>query len=261
MPINNISKWAFHGLPELHKLVMRSCQLTEPPPIAPIAGTLRYLELAKNNLTYIPAEYFTGCNLLDTLSLRGNRLSVVPDVWNVNTTLRRFHLNDNFITCIESLYFVPMIKLTTLVLAGNLLTEIAFENTVWPVITSIALSNNFLTTIELSGLSRVSGKVIVLVRDNPWHCDVELCWLSRCQYKMDRNDGNWFKCRGSEMIELIGDIECNSPDERRNVAINESGKESYGVNALKIFVFPIILWSVNWCGTTRQVPVVTKSVT
>ena len=227
MPIDNISEWAFQGLPELHKLVMQGCQLTEPPPIAPIVRTLRYLGLAANNLTYIPPEYFTGCNLLDTISLAGNRFSVVPDVRNLNTTLKRFILDDNIITSIESLYFVPMIKLKTFVLARNLLTEIKFDNTIWPIITYMSLDNNFLTSIKTSGLSRVWGKVMINVWGNPWHCDEKLCWLSRCHNKMGRIRGIWFGCRGSEMIKLTGEIVCNSPSERRNVAINGSGKQSY----------------------------------
>ena len=128
--------------------------------------------------------------------------------------------------------------------------EIKFVKAAWPAITSIALNINFLTTIKLSGLSRVSGKVNVLVRDNP--CDAELCWLSRCQYKMARNEGFLFKCRGSEMIEMIGDMECNSPGERRNVTINESGKKSYGINAHKIFVCPVTLWSVDATEHSRS---------
>ena len=177
MPINSISNVpGSHRAPQIG---YEEWHLSEPPPIAPILGTLSYFGLTKKTLTYIPAEFFTGCNISDTLSLGGNRLSVVPDVRNLNTTLRRFLSNDNFITCIESLYFMPMINLKTLVLAGKLLTEIKFVKAVWPAITSIALNINFLTTIKLSGLSRVSGKVKVLVRDIP--CDAELCWLSRCQ--------------------------------------------------------------------------------
>ena len=227
IPIDSISEFAFRGLPDLQELIMTRCQLSLPPPIAPITKTLRNLDLESNNLTYIPVDYFNGCNVLVKLLLGGNRLSAVPDVRILNATLITFILNFNMITRIESLYFVHMIKLKTLDLAGNLLTEIEFDKVIWPAIAFIVLDNNRLASIKPSELRLVWRTVSIRVAGNPWHCDRELCWLSRCHYKMGRREGYWFGCRGSEIIRMIGDIVCNSPDERKNVAINRSGKKSY----------------------------------
>ena len=169
IPIDNISEYAFRGLPDLQELVMTNCQLSVPPPIAPIRKTLRYLELGENNLTYIPADYFTRCNVLDKISLGNNWLSTVPDIRFLNATLRIFLLNYNIITHIESLYFVPMMTLKTLDLSGNLITEIEFDKAIWLSIMHISLDNNRLASIKTSELSRVWGKVVVTVRGNPWH--------------------------------------------------------------------------------------------
>ena len=227
IPIDNISEFAFRGLPDLQELVMIKCQLSLPPPIAPITKTLRNLDLERNNLTFIPVDYFNGCNVLVELLLGGNRFSVVPDVRILNATLRNFILRFNIITHIESLYFVHMIKLKTLDLTGNLLTQIEFDKVIWPAIALIALDNNCLASIKPSELRLVWRTVSITVAGNPWHCDRELCWLSRCHYKMGRREGYWFGCRGSEIIRMFGDIVCNSPDERKSVAINRSGKKSY----------------------------------
>ena len=230
-----MNEYAFRGLLALQELTVYRCQLSIPPPITPIARTLRHLRLIANDLTYMPAGYFTDRNILETISLSGNRLSVVPDVRILNATLRKFILSDNIITLIESLYFVPMITLKTLDLAQNLITEVEFGHSIWPSIAIIILKNNRLTTIKIADLGPVSGKVLVQVGGNPWHCDVELCWLSHCQYKMSRMADVWSKCRGSVGIQVLGDMVCNSPDERRNVAINESGEDSLGINAQIIF--------------------------
>ena len=227
IPIDNISEFAFRGLPDLQELIMTRCQLSLPPPIAPITKTLRKLDLDKNNLTYIPVDYFIGCNVLVKIFLGDNRLSAVPDVRILNATLITFILNFNITTHIESLYFVHMIKLKTLNLAGNLLTQIEFDKVTWPAIALIVLDNNRLASIKPSELRLVLRTVSIWVAGNPWHCDRELCWLSRCHYKRGRRLGHWFGCRGSEIIRMIGDIVCNSPDERQNVAINRSGKKSY----------------------------------
>ena len=147
------------------------------------------------------------------------------DVQILNATLRRLTLSDNFIIRVESLYFVPMIKLMVLDLARNLLSEIEFDKAIWPSMKYIILENNRLTSIKTSGLRKFWRKVTVKVRSNPWHCDAELCWLSRCHYKIGRPEGVWFNCRGSERVQTIGDMVCNSPGERKNIALNKSGKE------------------------------------
>ena len=226
---------------------MVRCQLSAPPPITPIARTLRYLRLGKNNITYIPTDYFTACDLLDTVDLGGNQFSSVPDVRILNATLKILLLYDNVITHVESLYFVPMVSLKTLDLARNLLTEIQFNDAVWPSISYIFLENNLLTSIKPSELRMVRGTVMITVGGNPWHCDAKLCWLSRCVSKMGRIERYWSKCDGFKRIKLIGDIICNSPD----VAIRNTGEKSYAITAEKL-VFNIQLWRVamRWGRST-----------
>ena len=118
-----------------------------------------------------------------------------------------------------------MIVLKILDLSKNLITKIQFNNTIWPSIALIVMDNNDLTFIKISDL-RASGKVVVKVQGNPWHCDMELCWLSGCRYRMGRREAFWYKCLGSWKIQLLGEMICNSPQERKNIAIKKSGKNS-----------------------------------
>ena len=226
MAIETISEYAFRGLSDLQTLFMTMCQLSAPPPIAPIRRTLRHLYLGSNNMTYIPGEYFTGCPVLHTVGLSNNQFAAVPDVRILNTTLTNFILRNNLITHVESLYFVSMIMLKTLDLSKNLLTKIDFNNTIWPSIMYVIMENNHLSSIKITDL-RARGKVVVTVGGNPWHCDMEFCWLSHCHYNMGMMDAFWSKCPGSWMIKLVGDMVGNSPEERKNISIKESGKNSY----------------------------------
>ena len=174
---------------------MTMCQLSAPPPIAPIRSTLRRLDLAENDMSYIPEDNFTGCHVLDTIELSSNQITSVPDVRILNATLTHFILRNNLITHVESLYFVPMIMLKTIDLSENLLTKIEFNNTIWPSITFIIMDNNHFTFIKIADL-RAFGKVVITVSGNPWHCDMELCWLSRCRYSMGQREASWSKCPG-----------------------------------------------------------------
>ena len=204
---------------------MSICQLSVPPPIAPIKRTLHRLDLQRNNISHIPEDYFTGCQVLYTVQLSSNRFTAVPDVQILNATLRNLMLTNNMITHIESLFFVPMMMLNTLDLSRNLLTGIEFNSVLWPSIRSIGLDMNHLTFIRIANL-KVSGDVVVTVRGNPWHCDMELCWMSNCQSNVGKREVFWSKCPGSWMIRLVGNMVCNSPEERKKFAIKESGKNS-----------------------------------
>ena len=222
--IETISEYAFRGLSDLQELFMSMCQLSAPPPIAPIRRTLRHLYLGGNNMTYIPEDYFTGCQVLHRLELSNNQLAAVPDVQILNATLRNFILHNNMITHVETLYFVPMVMLKTLDLSKNLITEIEFNNVIWPSITTIVLDFNHLKSIKTD--LRALGKVLIRVQGNPWHCDVELCYLSHCQYNMGGREAFWSGCPGSWMIQLVGNMVCNSPEELKHIKLKESGKNT-----------------------------------
>ena len=203
---------------------MTMCQLSSPPPIAPIGRTLRHLYLGTNNMTYIPEDSFTGFQVLDKVEFSSNQFAAVPDVRILNATLKTFILHNNMITHVEYLFFVPMAIFKTLNLSSNLLTEIEFNNAIWPSITTIRLDNNHFTIIKPD--LRVLGKVLIKVQGNPWHCDMELCWLSHCHYKMGLREELWLKCPSSWMIQLLGKMVCNSPKELKHIKLKESRKNA-----------------------------------
>ena len=223
--IENSSRFAFWGLPGLEDVYIRSCQLSKFPDLYLIASTLHKLTLSKCNLTYIPGSYFSGCTFLYHISLQENLLTSVPNFQSLNATLDSIVLRNNLITSVEPLYFIPMTKLDFLDLSSNLLIQIGFDDAIWPAISHIDLSNNCITSIDIYGLKNVSGSVRIPVRGNPWHCDQELCWLSRCNFRAGRRPdlGWWTNCGGVESIHLQSDFICNNPNEKKYITINETG--------------------------------------
>ena len=131
--------------------------------------------------------------------------------WTINATLRNLLLTNNKITHIESIFFCTYDNAKTLDLARNLLTEIEFNNVIWPSIRSIGLDNNYSNFIETDKLIAL-GNVVITVWGYPCHRDMELCWLSHCHYKMGMTEAFWSKYPYSWMIELCGDMICNSPE-------------------------------------------------
>ena len=227
--IKNVSSFAFWGLQHLEKVSIYDCHLSEAPSLVPIASTLRMLDLIGSKLTCLPENYFNECHLLNYINFAINLLTAVPNLRNLNATIKDILLIDNRITNVESLYFVPMTKLKRVDLSNNLILEIVFENTIWPAISVIYLSNNCLTSVNIEGLQGVLRSVDVLLHGNPWHCDVELCWLYHCNFRagMKPDWGMWSNCPGAESIRLVGDIICKGPDERKYLMVNETGNRFF----------------------------------
>ena len=235
--IENSSSFAFWGLPWLEDVYIMRCQLKEAPDLSPISNTLRKLTISKSNLTYIPGKYFNGCTLLYKISLPDNLLTSVPNFRGLNAILHSIILRNNLITSVEPLYFFAMTELSLLDLSSNLIVQIGFGDAIWPAISVIDLSNNCITSIDIYKLKNVSESVYIHVRGNPWHCDRELCWLSRCNFRTGaRPDlGWWANCSGVESIHLQSDFICKTPDGKNCITINEAGNDSITQGILRVY--------------------------
>ena len=245
--MKNISNFAFCGLRNLTEVSMTGCQLSEAPSIAPIVNTLRVLNLGSNNLTRFPENYFDECKLLHTIEFDRNLLTAIPDVRGLSGTMRMISLASNRITSIGPLCFLPMTKLKSVNLSKNLIMEIVFENVIWPSLKVIDLSENCLTSINIDGLNNVLRTAKIELVGNPWHCNVKFCWLSHCKFRAGIRPGwgVWSNCRGTELIRLMGDINCNSPVTRKYQTINETGK---------VFLQKECKMYATWYGKCHQPP-------
>ena len=244
-PIWDIHINAFQSLQNLQNFIITFCQLTEAPPKHPLSRTLRMLNLKANNITHIPSEYFRGFDMLEEINLGLNRLTSLPEMHYLNATLIKFMLTQNQVADITPLYFVPMVALRTLTLGYNNIKYISFENATWPDMTILDLTHNLLTTIKPFRQVK-EGTTKILLEGNPFHCDSELCWLTNCM-SMKIKDLSTIKviCSPNLRAKLMYyDIYCKSPDERRGMAMQASGKE---LNGLLKEIYHDYLNLINGC--------------
>ena len=225
-PIRDIHINAFQGLQSLQRFYITFCQLTKAPPIHPLSHTLRVLSLRANNITHIPSEYFRGFDMLEKIDLGWNRLTSLPEMHYLNATLINLQLQHNQVVDITPLYFVPMVTLKFLTVSYNSIKYISFENATWPDMVLLDLKHNLLTTIKpfrqvKEGLTRI------LLDGNPFHCDSELCWLANCT-SMKIRAASTIKVVCSPYLRAVlmyYDIYCKTPDERKGMPMQASGKE------------------------------------
>ena len=204
--------------------------MTKAPPIHPLSHTLRVLNLKANNITHIPSEYFRGFERLEKINLGWNRLTSLPEMHYLNATLIELQLRHNQVADITPLYFVPMVTLRLLMLNYNSIKYISFENTSWPEMALMDLKNNLLTTIKPFRQAK-EGLTRILLHGNPFHCDSELCWLANCMsMKITARSSIKVICSPNPRAKLMYyGIYCKSPDERRGMAMQASGKELNGL--------------------------------
>ena len=206
------------------------CQLKKAPPIRPLSKTLVNLNLAKNDITHIPPEYFRGFDLLERISLQWNRIANLPEMYHLNGTLMQLTLHWNRLEDIKALYFVSFEKINTMNLRKNYLTNLSFGNAMWPAIEALDLAHNLISTIN--PFQRMAkGATIITLINNPLHCNRDLCWLSHCRVRQMDTFTRGLVCSDHPSVKVVYQgLSCNSPTERNMTDISESGTALNGNN-------------------------------
>ena len=194
------------------------------PPIRPLAKTLIVLNLAMNNITYIPPEYFRGFHLLGRVFLHHNSITYLPEMHFLNKSLTQLRLSWNRLDDIKTLYLVSYDKLKTLVSKHNFLTNLSFENAMWPAMEFVDLHYNLFSTINPFQRT-TKGTTQIKLSYNPLHCNRDLCWLAKCTGKqMNHDTVKVLVCSPYPRMKVIYlGLTCNSPVERNMTGIFESG--------------------------------------
>ena len=212
--IREINALAFSGLTKLNKLVLKANRLIAAPSLIFIRATLKFLDMSKNNLTYIPKLYFYGCSALEMIFLNSNKLSTVPNLEFVADNIRGIVLNDNRIVDVAALNDNKYPHLKILQLNGNNLREFCLPPRVFtPRLDAVMLHRNKLTTIQLP--NSFYGTDLRL-RDNPWHCDQSLSWIRECFFA-----DYHLTCPRGVALDLLT---CDSPPNLQGVSPMNIGK-------------------------------------
>ena len=217
--IRQINASAFSGLPNLSKLIIKANQLINPPPLIFIRGTLKHLDLSRNNLAYIPKLYFYGCSELEAIYISDNKLSAIPNFEFLADRIQMITLSANQLVDVTALYDNRYPRLRFLSLNENNLREFCLPSRVFmPLLERLMLQENKLTTIQLP---KEFHSTSLDLYDNPWHCDQSLSWIRKCFLT-----GYYLTCSRGVTLDLLT---CDSPANLQGMSPLNVGKICYSM--------------------------------
>ncbi|XP_011643169.1 protein toll [Pogonomyrmex barbatus] len=213
--LTSISKHLFQGLQKLQKLNMEQNQLIiiDDYGFSPLKQ-LKIAKLSNNYLTLqrtfddYPNEYrtkspFHDCESLEELYLANNSISEICSDWVMSTTqLRKLDLKYNNISIIttEDMQFI----------SNNIKVDLTHNK-----IQHILLRD----AEEIASYQAARHDAIILVEDNPLHCDCNLYdFLRYIEGRMHPKVQNYFHI-------IPGHLTCQTPENLKNVRVKDLRSE------------------------------------
>ena len=218
-----IGKWAFRGLHQLGLLTVANCGLVQAPNIQPLAHSLFGLYLYKNNITGLPSNYFSGCNLLSLVILAHNKFRSIPDIAEICDTLTILSMNDNLLTDISMLHRVQLPRLEMLYLSKNRIVSFPYTQWIWPRLRVLNLQENLLGSLTHEWFWSAMGGLTVEAETNPWNCSQDLCWVQQCSLVTDYHSTRYECGRNGNWLLLDEGLQCTSPHVWKGQRIEETG--------------------------------------
>ena len=129
------------------------------PPLSHVKDGLRTLNLGRNLLNDVPAEYFYGFVVLSIIQIYANKLTAVPDIRPLNATLKVLDLSSNEIESLEPFLSNTIFpKLHRLDVTDNKIGYLSSGMiSCWPRLLALNFGNNLLKSLEdLSVVTRRS---------------------------------------------------------------------------------------------------------
>ena len=206
---------AFRGL-SLQTLQVRHCGLKYPPALTYVKHSITRLWLDHNALTFIPYNYFDGCETLEEIKLNHNNLVVIPNLSYISRKISLINLGQNNISDGTQLYenYFPQLH-TVMIGFNNIGTFCMPPRKMWPRVTMLGLAHNSLSIFWLPPW----GGLILALEGNPIHCDGAMSWVRRCA-KVSQQPGV-LRCSHRDHIY---DLICDSPKEATGMSPLDSGK-------------------------------------
>ena len=135
------------------------------------------LALDNNCLGGFPVDYFQNFSRLSVLKLDNNRLAVLPTLSWLGLSLKLIFLNRNRLATLDGLTSQGhYTRLTRMYATHNEITTLNVTHLInIPKLENIRLNNNNLTSLGDFTL-HYGGRLSV--KENPWHCDAALFWVS-----------------------------------------------------------------------------------
>ena len=167
--IESIPQEHILNLPRLYDIELERNRLTYFPNVSHLKGLI-HIVVQNNRLSHIPTEHIAGLPLLRDLYFASNIIQSMPNVSHLRA-LKTVYLGNNLIPYVPESCLWGLPALQVLDLQFNQMTSIG---DISHVTGSVYLHGNQLSTLPAMYNLQLSE---VTLRDNPWYCNVSLCWL------------------------------------------------------------------------------------
>ncbi|CAH1800049.1 unnamed protein product [Owenia fusiformis] len=180
IPTPGLPDGIFLHLTKLGDLSMRGCKLSKMIPMLP--KTLQNLDVAFNQLTYVPVDCLAGMHQLQTLAFWNNSVTGIADgAFRDLESLTIFDATSCALTTLTDDTFKGLVNVKTLYIDENKISNISANafaplknlDALWMTINSVAELN--MQTLNGTGILPKLSTAYLWA--NPWKCDCHLRWL------------------------------------------------------------------------------------
>ena len=192
---------------DLKKLLVKGNNFVTFPNLVMICGTLKVLDVGRNDISEIDPALLIPCVMLTELYIAENKLATFPDLSPVGNTLQRLSLSRNDIASAPATHIDPLTKLKYLTIYRNLLSELPDFTGPASSLTKLKLYDNPIQIVGLKEMQVLNGIIDVDLRntlfislppvcyDKPTGLDLEgssldLCVCDSVWLKKEEEKGN-----------------------------------------------------------------------
>ena len=171
--IKAIPQEAISGLFSLRMAYFDGNKINNFPNFSHCKG-LELLSLTKNEISHIPREHIKGLDNIRQIHLNNNLLSNMVDISNL-TTLHTFNIGHNSISEIRGEFIAGLQNMNVFSCEYNRLEFLPNISRLFPRLQELNVKGNNLKT--LPDLYDLHSLVTMTAAENPYVCNVSLCWL------------------------------------------------------------------------------------
>ena len=171
--LTTIPQKAVAGLFELKSLIM-SKNIIKNFPNFSHCKKLTLLKFEHNELSYVPRKHIEGLESIREIHFTNNWLSNMTDIFHL-ISLQKFFIGYNLITEMPVWHIEGLPNMKTFACNNNKLKSLPNISAFFPELEELYVQGNYLKT--LPDLFEFAHLVTLQSAENPYECNVSLCWL------------------------------------------------------------------------------------
>ena len=168
-----IPQEAVAGLFKLREIFLNKNEIRNFPNLSHCTG-LTLLRFEHNQLSYIPRQHVEGLESILQIHFSNNGLVDMTDISHLNS-LQKFFIGYNLITEIPTSFIEGLVNMKTFACNNNKLKLLPNISAFFPKLEELYVQGNYLKTLPY--LYEFAPLVTLQSAENPYECNVSLCWL------------------------------------------------------------------------------------